>query len=257
MVGGDGVLAAAAKASQTHPVHISISHGALKADAYYPVSDYNAPNVENAASGPVNATRFHVVVNDRVAVDKLVDNMPVALRIVTAQGGKPLVMLDTYSGGAHCCFASATVEPQAGGIVAFCTHDWADLGYKTMRSADGSGYVFLTGDIATAYEFSSFAGSTFPVLILTYRNGTFADATDQYRHIIELDAGRHWKEFLTDAHSNAAPDSALVAYLADEYRLGDQQTAWKRVHAADGNDADFERKALTWLQTNGYARNSK
>lgn len=231
-------------ATADKPVHIHLVHGSLKADATYPVEDYNA--------GADKATRFHVTQAGALVLDKLVDNMPMDLQIVTAEGDKTLVLLDTYSGGAHCCLGTAISDPSAEGGPTFTARDWGDVGYKLIKSTDGSGYVFQSADDAAAYAFSSFAGSTFPIQILAYRDGKLVDVTAEYPNTLEEDAAKHWREYLTDASSNAAPESALVAYLADEYRLGRSRKAWDRVHAAYGANQDFDTKARSWLQSNNY-----
>ncbi|HEY5256829.1 MAG TPA: hypothetical protein VIJ12_00460 [Candidatus Baltobacteraceae bacterium] len=231
-------------ATADHLVQVAVAHGTLKATATYPVTDYNA-DLDNA-------TRFHVTQGGQVVVDKLIDNMPMDLRIITAEDGRTLVLLDTYSGGAHCCYGTALTDPNDASGPSFTYHDWGDVGYNLVKSADQSGYVFESADAAAAYAFSSFAGSTFPIQILSYREGKLVDVTNEYPATLEKDAAQHWREYLTDASSNATPESALVSYLADEYRLGRSKTAWDRVHAAYGSNQDFDTKAVSWLQSNGY-----
>lgn len=231
-------------ATTDKPVRVHLVRDQLKAEATYPVADYN--------NNGENATRFHVTQGGTVVLDKLVDSMPVDLQMITAEGGKTLVLLDTFSGGAHCCAGTAISDPSDEGGPTYTSRDWGNVGYKLIRSADGSGYVFQSADNAAAYAFSSFAGSTFPIQILAYRERKLVDVSVEYPEALKEDAAKKWSEYLTDASSNAAPESALVAYLADEYRLGQSKKAWDRVHAAYGTNQEFDTKARSWLESNNY-----
>jgi len=232
------------KATVSLPTHASLTHGELTIRATYPVYDYNSSR---------NATRFRAMLSGKVITDKLVDEIPTDIRIAKVEGGDEVAILDDFSGGAHCCFGSALIDPGLNGEdISFTTIGWGNVGYTLRQSADGSGYVFKSGDDALAYAFSSFAGSTFPILIVAYRDGKFIDVTNEYPDLVHEDAKTHWKEYLTDAASNIAPDSAIVAFLADEYRLRNQDTAWKYVRNAEGDRADFYTSATAWLKKNGY-----
>ncbi len=121
--------------------------------------------------------------------------------------------------------------------------DWGNVGYKLMPAADESGSVFLTGDDASSYAFSSFAASRFPIKIVSFRAGRLVDVTNAYSESIRRDATQHRREYIA-AGSSDGRDSALVAYLADEYRLGNAQTAWSRVRKARGAAHSFYTAVL-------------
>ncbi len=228
-----------------YPSEIHISYGALRATASYPVVDYS--NYSEIA------TRFQLTDNRQLLLAKLTDNMPLDLRIVTLEGYHTVVLLDTYSGGAHCCFETILADPGGRFGLSFATADWANTRYKLIKSTNDSGYVFETYDNAMAYAFSDFAGSVMPILIASYRDGKFVDVTNNYVAALRKDAAGLWKLFLTEARSQGELQPILVSYLADEYRLGRSTQAWERVHAAYGIDKNFDAKAISWLQKNGYA----
>ena len=232
------------QATALHPLRLQNGHGSLKAYATYPVADRN--------NGVSAATRFRVMYAGRVIVDKLLDTMPLKISIITVASGHHVAALDTYSGGAHCCYGTAIVDPALTGKATFTSHDWRDVGYKLLKANNGNGYVFRTGDDAMAYAFSSFSESTWPIKIFSYQAGKFIDVTDDYRSLLEADAAQHWHEYRTHTRSGVAPQSALVSYLADEYRLGNAPAAWARVKASYGIHRSFETKATTWLKQNGY-----
>jgi hypothetical protein len=231
-------------ATLQHPLRITIAYKETRADATYPVTDYN--------NGGMQATRFHVLFGASTVADKLIDTEPIDLRVATLEGRKIVVLLDTFTGGAHCCFETTIADAKGVAGPTIVTNDWGNPGYALMISKDRSGYVFRTADDAMAYAFSSFAASRFPIRIVEYRTDDFIDVTNEYKTLVENDAASQWKEYLTDASSGAAPESALVAFLADEYRLGLQDSGWKRVRASYGSDAIFENRARSWLEKNGY-----
>jgi hypothetical protein len=230
------------------PLRLRLRHGNVEVQAVYPVV---------GGEGTTDrATRLTVTVNRHTAIDKRVDNAPTGLVLLTLERGQVATILDTFSGGAHCCFSStvAAATPRGDGIVV--TKDFGNPGYSLMKSADGSGYVFRTGDDRLAYAFSSFAGSTFPIVIWSFRGGSFTDVSREYPAALANDAAQHWNEYLNDAKGNTAPHSALVAYLADQYRLGAGPAAWKKFVAATDGDDQFHVQALVWLNRAGYVRGS-
>jgi hypothetical protein len=198
------------------------------------------------------ATRLTISVDRHTVIEKRIDNAPTGLTLITLEGGQLASVLDTFSGGAHCCFASTVAIATGSSDGLIVTRDFGNPGYSFMKAADGSGYVFRTGDNRLAYAFSSFAGSTFPLMIWSFRDGDFKDVTREYPAALANDAGRHWAEFMNDAKDSTAPHSALVAYLADEYRLGAGPAAWKKVVAATSGDDTFHEQALSWLSASGY-----
>ena len=238
----------ATAASLSAPLRLRLRHGNVVVQALYPVV---------GGEGTTDrVTRLTVTVNGRVAIDKRVDNAPTGLAILTLEQEQAGALLDTFSGGAHCCFSStlAVVTPRGDGIVA--SKDWGNAGYSLMKANDGSSYVFRTGDDRLAYAFSSFAGSTFPIVVWSFRAGSFADVSREYRGALTNDAARHWHEYLNDAKGNTAPHAALVAYLADEYRIGAGPAAWKKVVTATSGEEQFHAQARAWLRDAGYLRGS-
>ena len=98
------------------------------------------------------------------------------------------MLLDLYSGGAHCCsFAriyhfdpSYTDYTRAERGWGNYTHDLVDL--------DGDGNPkFSSADDRFAYAFASYAFSIPPIQIWQYRKGVISDVTRNYRADIKRD----------------------------------------------------------------------
>ena len=138
-------------------------------------------------------------------------------------GSLPQVMLDSYSGGAHCCFATLVVlpgGPHAGRLLA---HAWGDPGYALQRH-DGRAYL-VSADDRFAYAFTSFAASGLPVQAWVIGpGGAFTDVTGSRPDLVRADAARWWTAYTGE---RGRPDSdvrgVLGAWCADEDRLGLQR----------------------------------
>jgi len=85
--------------------------------------------------------------------------------------GDPDVMLDYYSGGAHCCTTYYFIELPKTGPVAIRDVDTGNAGMTAIGRNPAGGLRFATADNAWAYWNISFAGSPMPSVILEFKNG--------------------------------------------------------------------------------------
>jgi hypothetical protein len=166
-------------------------------------------------------------------LETLIDPHPLAIRDLDGDG-EPEVLLDLYTGGAHCCFYTVILRydgQRYRGTVAF----WGDPGYE-LRDIDRDGRPeFITGDDRFAYAFTSYAGSVLPILIRRYDHGALTDVTNEYPALVRSEANSLWREYLRDHRSRDTDVRGLLSgWLADEYRLGRQEEGWRRIEAAYG-----------------------
>ena len=132
----------------------------------------------------------------------------------------PEAVLDYYTGGAHCCFATLVVLPDGPHPGRLLVHDWGDPGYA-ITTRDGKVYL-VSADDRFAYAFTSFAASGLPVQVWTIdRDGAFADVTQTRLDLVRKDAAQWWQAY-TSERGKAGSDTrgVLAAWCADEYRLG-------------------------------------
>lgn len=85
--------------------------------------------------------------------------------------GNPDVMLEYYSGGAHCCTTYYFIELPKSGPVAIREVDTGNAGMMPIGKAASGGLRFETADNAWAYWNMSFAGSPMPSVILEFKDG--------------------------------------------------------------------------------------
>ena len=177
--------------------------------------------------------------------------------------GEAEVIVDFYTGGAHCCFFSR-IYGYGGSTYVPGSHVWGDLTYK-LRDLNHDGAPELTSaDDHFAYEFTAYAFSAFPTQIWDYRSRRLVDVTRSYPALIRRDATRLWKESLRARKSDYADvRGILAAWVADQYRLGRQAHAWSTMRSLNragvlGGDSAWPRrtaylaKLKKFLESHGY-----
>jgi hypothetical protein len=131
--------------------------------------------------------------------------------------GEPEVIVDLYTGGAHCCLI-ADIFRWTGNAYVSTSRNFADFGY----TLDGG--TFVSGDARFGYAFASFADSAMPVALLTFRGGAWSDVTRAHPDTLRADAARWLKEYKKRRKGTRAL-GMLAAWVADEYRLGTTRRA--------------------------------
>jgi hypothetical protein len=136
--------------------------------------------------------------------------------------GQPDVLLDLYSGGAHCCWIEQIFSFDPGTMTYVMTqHDFGDPGENVVDLRHDGRYEFLTADDWFAYEFTDFAASGLPIQILTFSDRHFSNVTRQYPKLITRDAARWMKAFNSMAKQHYSDSVGVVAaWAADEELLG-------------------------------------
>jgi hypothetical protein len=137
--------------------------------------------------------------------------------------GEPEVIVDLYTGGAHCCAYSRVYRWDAAtGTYTDALEMWGDPAYR-LEDLDGDGTPeFVTADDRFAYAFTDYAASGLPIRILRYSGGTFTDVTRAYPALIAADA-RHYLAAYHRARRASGPKDLkgiAAAYVADQYLLG-------------------------------------
>lgn len=126
--------------------------------------------------------------------------------------GEPEVVVDFYTGGAHCCLV-AQVFAWDGTRYTPTARDFGDFGYTL---ADG---IFTSDDARFGYSFASFADSGMPVRLLTFSHGTWRDVSRAHPEALAADATR-WRKAYMSRRRGVRALGFLAAWAADEYRLG-------------------------------------
>jgi hypothetical protein len=157
---------------------------------------------------------------------------PVSLKDLEGDG-RTEVLLNLYSGGAHCCYLSEVFSYSAArGRYQTVLHDWGDPGFRLAKLDDSRPYEWLTADDSFAYEFAAFAFSGLPLQILRLVSGHFVDLTRHYPALITRDAATQWKNYLENRGGGTGL-GFLAAWAADEYNLGRERRVTSTLASLD------------------------
>lgn len=145
--------------------------------------------------------------------------------------GQPSLVLQAYTGGAHCCMDVFAVRPQGNGWAA-TPIGYVDGGEVVPQDLDGDGLVeFRLADERFNYAFDAYAFSVPPPTIIATRNGEFADLSEdpRFRPVYEdfydyaalLCTGAENDDPDARSYSSKyAPNSACASLMAVGARLG-------------------------------------
>jgi hypothetical protein len=181
--------------------------------------------------------------------------------------GQPNVVLDLYTGGAHCCSIEQVFTFDPGSrTYAMAERNFGDPGARIEDLNHDGHFEFVTADDAFAYTFTDFAASGLPLQILTFSGSGFQDVTNSYPALIRKDAATWLKAFKSMARQHYEDSVGIIAaWAADEYRLGKQAAANRFLHqqaqaghlksplgrsVAQGRK--FVAKLLKFLRRHGY-----
>lgn len=184
--------------------------------------------------------------------------------------GEPEVVLDLFTGGAHCCTYSLILRhaPRVGTYKA-ATFQWGNVGYRLVDFGRDGRPELASGDDRFNYAFAAYAASATPIRVWHYERGSLVNVTRRFPGPVAAHAAALWNLYLR-ARRSAFPEARgiLAAYLADEYLLGRQKRGWERMEAArrrgdlgrgpskDGYPAGaaYLARLRSFLRTTGYAR---
>jgi hypothetical protein len=128
---------------------------------------------------------------------------------------EPEVLFTLYSGGAHCC-QTDLIFRWDGKRYRPLTYDFGNP-FATIRDLNGDGRPeFITGDDRFSYRFTDFADSAWPIRVLIYSQGSFADVTRRFPDQIHADATR----LLHGDSTRGDLRGILAAWAADQCLLG-------------------------------------
>jgi hypothetical protein len=173
------------------------------------------------------------------------------LQVVDLDGdGEPEVLVDAFTGGAHCCAVTEILRFTGTGYEV-AEREWGDPGYD-VEDLDGDGRPeFVTADDAFAYAFTAYAFSFLPPKVLQWHAGTFTNATRRFPALVTADLSRLRKAMRSLRRHHYPTTGATAAYVADLYLLGRAKDARAHLSGASGG-RPFKRSVLRFLHEHGY-----
>lgn len=224
--------------------------------------DVRAEYSEQAGSSCVTRPQVAISRADQVVFDQALDirefcRQSGPFRVQDLDGDRePEVILGFFSGGAHCCTFSLIFSYDADRQqYSYLQQPWGNVGFS-LEDIDRDGLPeFESADDRFAYQFSSFAGSGFPIQIWQYRQNRLVDVTRNYRNQIYDSAYRHWQLYTQARDGVDGGRGLLAAYLAEKYLLGEAEDGWNRVRSAyqASDRQQFFADLAQFLQQTRYA----
>lgn len=137
------------------------------------------------------------------------------------RSGPPAVVLDLYSGGAHCCSIEQVFTLTNSKRVHKAEFDFGNPGVRILRLSSSGDYDFVSANNDFAYAFTDYAASGMPIEIFSFSNGVFHNVTVSFPNLIRKDAVRWMNAFESQASTHYLDSVGLVAaWAADEDMLG-------------------------------------
>lgn len=187
-------------------------------------------------------------------------NDPLMVRDLNGDG-EPEVIVDQYTGGAHCCSEATVLFLDAAGTgYGQWSRNFGDSGYRLV--ARGSNLLFRTGDERFNALYASHADSAMPIELVQWTGGDqWQLVTSDYRGDLRRDL-RVQRRMLNRTLRVQGFDRRgfAAAWAADAYRLGQRRSAlrqlrrWAAAGRMDGFAGprgarfvrDLDRRLLKW-----------
>ena len=176
---------------------------------------------------------------------------------------QPDVVLDLYSGGAHCCSIEQIFSFDPGTMTYVKTErNFGDPGERIADLGHNGRHEFLTADDSFAFAFTDFAASGLPIQILTFSSRHFHNVTRSYPKLIAKDAGVWLNAFKSMAKQHYQDSVGVIAaWAADEDMLGHrnlvsrylaQQQKSGHLNGAVSHGKRFVATLQKFLRRHGY-----
>jgi len=139
--------------------------------------------------------------------------------------GSQALALETFSGGAHCCFSVSVILLQPGGPH-LLDADLGNGGLVQPQQLDGSGPLELpaTSDVFAYFADLSFAASPFMPLVFAYDGTGYVEATRQYPDRITGEVAR------AEVALSAAVARGVPTQVPPQFAYQEQQSVALRLY---------------------------
>lgn len=209
----------------------SISSGSIRVNARY-----QKKIVEEGVIEKVPSVTVFVNENPVITLTGEVSNFPAALVQIAemdSSNNTPEIILQSYSGGAHCCtnvqIATQDRDSNKWQAIEVGSFDGAPDTPNSILDLDGDGqYEFVTVDNRFLYTFDSYAGSVAPPQIWSLQKTQAVDVTkkSEYQYYLRKELQELWKWL---EQNNDKGNGFWAGYVAWKALLGEEIDAWERM----------------------------
>jgi hypothetical protein len=211
-------------------------NGGVEADlSYFVMSPYDYANfrVSIVDAGNVLLTQFVCPQNPSRCFP---GNSPArSIRFVRLTPGNTPeeIVVDYFTGGADCCYASLVFVPTGSGYREL-TQIWGRGGYSLADLRKDGSFEFVSGDGGFTCAFTDCADSPTPIEIWQLQGGTLIDVTRSYPTLVAADAAKLWALYISARKDpSRSVRGILAAWAGDESRLGRWNQALAAIRTAE------------------------
>jgi hypothetical protein len=221
----------------------------------------------SSRSPKYRAVRLKILQAGRVVMDEvlprqqntdqpLLEQSLEGLQVKDLDGDRqPEVVVDLYTGGAHCCYYSLIYRFDGPKQSYTPTqHSWGN-GFYRLADLNGDGVAeFESQDDRFAGRFASYIGSAYPVQIWRFEQGRMVDYTKLFPAQVEASATRNLLMMQKAGKTRVEAKGAIAAYLADKQSQGRGEEGWQLVqqlYQAEDKEK-FLANVKKFLQDSGY-----
>lgn len=171
--------------------------------------------------------------------ESAVSYFPASAGVVEMDGGNdtPEVVLDAYTGGAHCCTELVILSKDRAGAWRTIEAGLFDAVGGRIADVDGDGVYEIEGqDESFLYRFGCYACSAAPLAILVVADAEIRDATFEPR--FQAAHRAYLAELEQDVKRTEAGNGYLAGWVAQKIILGEGAEAWaEMLMSYDRNDS--------------------
>lgn len=171
------------------------------------------------------------------------------------RGGPPSVIMQSFTGGAHCCWQVIVATPVGHDFQIASVDEWDGEAIPWPKDLNGDGRVdFEMLDPAFEYIFGSYVCCSAPPIIINIRDGKAVNVSNDpsFAPVYRADMAQ-WRDCLTQGGQS---DCAILA--ADAARLGEFDRVWPKLTAYfEQREEFFDRNESHWAcygNTTPYCR---
>jgi hypothetical protein len=147
--------------------------------------------------------------------------------------GENEIIVDTFTGGAHCCSISAIYgwDPATNQYRHLIEY-WGDPAYVLKKLGTTPGQELVTYDPRFAYTFCAYVCSAMPLVIYRYENYKLVDVTRDYPAQLRADNRSLEKAIIKTARQKGSVRGLYPALCANLYNLGEGAQCTKTLNTA-------------------------
>lgn len=168
-------------------------------------------------------------------------------------GAGPVLMLQSFSGGAHCCNRVQLAGLSGGRMKVVDLGSWDGDGMGVPTDLNGDGVAdFVERDNAFLYAFAAYAMSYAPPTVLNVTGGRVVDVSKRrsYRRLF-LEEMAKAGETCRTAEDGMSRNGACPSYVASAARVGRLDEAWADMVRSYSATEDWEYPTGCIVRTTG------